>query len=197
MCDATTPAPTAFGSDLQFNNISCPLFIDELNFNDPFAPSLIQTIPVYGGASEANLPCTMFPRFDDASGGLSVSRSGKVVTLLCWSVPAGQVGLGSASFPAASFPRVIARITQDGAVSTTQRLTDAFQGTNQALLSAILDDTISPLRYWVTGSPLTGTGGLRMVAAGSTTTIGIATGGTYRTLVTADGALYVPYSATK
>lgn len=64
-----------------------------------------------------------------------------------------------------------------------------------SLNSVLLEDTLSPQRYYATGSPVIN-GGLRTWTAGARTSTGVHTASTYRTLVTYGGALYAPYFAT-
>ena len=119
--------------------------------------------------SSGNLPCTLFPLFDN-TGSMMPSRSGKALTFSCWEVES-QVGLGVASFPAASYPRVVAQITQDGhgVVDTTEGCTDCYTN-NQVTWSAYLDDTLPTKRFWMSGSAGSTAGGIHTFPSGSTYT---------------------------
>lgn len=90
----------------------------------------MQTIPVPSTALEAGeggKPCTMFASTQNGdallSGALTRSRGGTLASFLCWGIEP-QTGLGSGSFPPAQFPRVVAKIMQDGTIDTTDFCTD-------------------------------------------------------------------------
>lgn len=126
------------------------------------------------------------------SGVLALSRSGAAVTFGCMGIPA-QSGLGSASWPSATFPRIAARITQDGAVDTTARA-QGWDGTNAGPFGAFVDDVSVPNRFFMTGATSVN-GGMRVWTAGNT---GVATGmfpgATLRALFFDGANLYVTYS---
>ena len=146
---------------------------------------VVQTLTLPTVASGTSAACTLFVNTGDPSGSLIRSRSGAVLTLLCWGV-SPQVGAGSGSFLASTTtPRVVARIFPDGSVSTTEWVTDAYTTTigGQQLYSAALDDNLPTPRYWMTGNPLTGgSGGTRTFLAGSRTSSNVNNGGTLRTM---------------
>ena len=178
-------------------NMTCGIVIEEWNFDTPTAPSLLKTIPLPTQAAGDSLPCTLPPNPGDSTGGLTLSRTGQLVSLFCWGV-SPQVGLGSASFPPAQFPRVVVRIGQDN-VPVQHAIQDAYSGTNQALFSAIIDDTVSPPRIYTAGTPLIN-GGIRFstIGPGRRNSTSIASAGTWRSIVTDPSGtyLYAAYKAT-
>lgn len=156
----------------------------------------MQTIEVPWYAVNQNMPCTTFVNMGDTSMALVRSRGGTAITFPCFAVEP-QVGLGSAAYNPADYPRVVARLTQDGVVDTSQGCADCYYGTGTYLFSALLDETITPNRFWMTGNigaGPAGSGGTRTFVRGSRTSTGIVTGGTYRTLATDGRRLYVTYS---
>ena len=201
----TGSAPFFFNNSFSAQwDMLCPLQIEEWNIADPLAPSLLQTISLPVATSGSQRACTLYPSVNDATGSITLSRSGQVASVFCFGTDA-QTGVTSDQLPAVDNPRVIARLTQDGVLDSSENFADAYDapaGSNQGLFSAILDDT-GPRSSWVwvmTGSPLT-TGGTRRMVFGSGVTNSLNSGATNRQLTTdaivgGAGSLYVPYAAS-
>lgn len=91
---------------------------------DPNSPVKLQELPFPVDSSGGGYPCTQFTgtAVGDWTGALTLSRSGKLVTLPCWAVTS-QSSQGTSAFPSSSYPRVVARVYQDGTVDTSQGIT--------------------------------------------------------------------------
>ena len=146
--------------------------------------------------SPYDFACTLPPNTGDVSGGLGRSRSGQQLNIGCFGAPA-QTGLGVASYNARTFPRIVAKITQDGIVNTSAGLSDAWNLTTSTIFSALVDDTVTPAQHYVSGS-LVGVGGIyggiRVFPQNSRTSIALQTGGTFRTFATDRNDLFISYS---
>jgi hypothetical protein len=66
------------------------------------------------------------PVLNDFTGLLTRSRSGRVVSFMCFGIPA-QAGTGPHQLSPARWPRIVARVFQDGTVDTSQGVSGALQ----------------------------------------------------------------------
>ena len=147
---------------LSTTNVTHEISLDEwlIDPSSPSTPTLVQTVTMPTVASGLNFPCTMPAGLasNDASGSMSISKSGAILTTPCFGV-VPQVGLGTASFPASTHPRVVARILPDGTVDTSHRCIDCYSLTGSIVYSALMDDTSATQRYWISGTTVSSAGG--------------------------------------
>ena len=169
-------------------NTTCGIVLEEWNIDNPLAPSLLQTIALPTTTSGSQLPCTLYPRTDDWSGSLTLSRTGRELDILCFSIEP-QVGLGSASFPYALYPRVIGRLTQDGVFDSSFGI-GAYDGTAQGMFNVLIDDVSSPRGYYMTGNPYV-VGGVRYGILGQPNSTVLFPTGTWRNINTDGQYLYL------
>jgi hypothetical protein len=112
--------------------------------------------------SDGSTPCTHFMNTGDHSGSLARSRQGKLVSFACWGGVPAQAGQGTAAFPPSVYLRTIATLNQAGELDLTQGVDDAFGGLQSWIFSTLVDDSVTPNRYYWAGTISTAiNGGLR------------------------------------
>ncbi|MFM1871744.1 MAG: hypothetical protein RL398_1166 [Planctomycetota bacterium] len=135
-----------------------------------------------------------------SEGYLNLSPNGQWLTLAGYDTPPLSPLSATEGSPAATTPRVIARIDRfTGQVDTSTALVDAYDGSATIqgnVRSAITDDGN---RFWLSGTGAAQTAGIRFVAAlGDSTSIQVSAGAPTNTRVvgTFDGQLYMTSAST-
>lgn len=138
-------------------------------FLDEYTPTgtLVQSIPMPTVASGANQPFTNAGSAT-SEGFLNLSGNGFFLTLAGYAAAPGTPAI--VATPSATTPRVIARVDLSGSIDTTTAVTDAYSAGN--IRAAVATDGFS---FWTSGTA-TGTGGIRRVPYGSTTSTGLNAG---------------------
>jgi hypothetical protein len=134
---------------------SAPVFIDEYTTTG----TLVQSVPMPFVNSGSNRKFTMSGT-STQEGFLNLSPDGQYLTFGGYDNIPGVVGISSTT--ATGTNRIVARVTQNGVINTTTRISDGYDG-NSIRSAATVDGTA----FWTGGA---GTGGsTRYVALGTST----------------------------
>ena len=140
---------------------SAPVFIDEYTTTGTF----VQSVPMPFVTNGTNRKFTMSGT-STTEGFLNLSPDGQYLTFGGYDNIPGVTGISSTT--ATSTNRIVARVTQNGSVNTTTRISDGYDG-NSIRSAATVDGTA----FW-TGGAGTG-GGTRYVALGASTSTQVST----------------------
>jgi hypothetical protein len=140
---------------------SAPVFIDEYTTTG----TLVQSIPMPFVTSGSNRKFTMSGT-STTEGFLNLSPDGQYLTFGGYDNIPGLSGISSTT--ATSTNRIVARVTQNGTINTSTRISDGYDG-NSIRSAATVDGTA----FW-TGGAGTG-GGTRYVALGASTSTQVST----------------------
>jgi hypothetical protein len=136
---------------------SAPVFIDEYTTTGTF----VQSVPMPFINNGLNRKFTMSGT-STTEGFLNLSPDGQYLTFGGYDAIPGISGIGSTT--ASSTNRIVARVTQNGSINTTTRISDGYDGASGTIRSAA---TVDGTSFW-TGGAGTG-GGARYVTLGSST----------------------------
>jgi hypothetical protein len=140
---------------------SAPVFIDEYTTTG----TLVQSVPMPFVTSGSNRKFTMSGT-STTEGFLNLSPDGQYLTFGGYDNIPGVSGISSTTATATN--RIVARVTQNGTINTSTRISDGYDG-NSIRSAATVDGTA----FW-TGGAGTG-GGTRYVALGASTSTQVST----------------------
>ena len=140
---------------------SAPVFIDEYTTTG----TLVQSVSMPFVTSGSNRKFTMSGT-STTEGFLNLSPDGQYLTFGGYDNIPGVTGISSTTATATN--RIVARVTQNGVINTTTRISDGYDG-NSIRSAATVDGTA----FW-TGGAGTG-GGTRYVALGASTSTQVST----------------------
>jgi len=147
------------GTTLSTN--SAPVFIDEYTTTG----TLVQSVPMPFVTSGSNRKFTMSGT-STTEGFLNLSPDGQYLTFGGYDNIPGVIGISSST--ATGTNRIVARVTQNGTINTSTRISDGYDG-NSIRSAATVDGSA----FW-TGGAGTG-GGTRYVALGASTSTQVST----------------------
>jgi hypothetical protein len=138
-------------------------------FLDEYTPTgtLVQSIPMPTVASGSNQPFTTSGSAT-SEGFLNLSQNGFFLTLAGYATGPGLASVATTASTAT--PRVIARVDLTAGIDTSTAVSDAYSGGN--IRAAV---AVEGLSFWTSGTS-TGSGGIRHVPYGSTTSTGLNAG---------------------
>lgn len=140
---------------------SAPVFIDEYTTTG----TLVQSVPMPFVTSGSNRKFTMSGT-STTEGFLNLSPDGQYLTFGGYDNIPGVTGISSTT--ATGTNRIVARVTQNGTINTTTRISDGYDGNSIRSVA-----TVDGSAFW-TGGAGTG-GGTRYVALGASTSTQVST----------------------
>ncbi len=138
------------------SSASAPIFLDEYSPTGTF----VKSFPLPFSANGLNRRFTMSGS-STSEGYLNLSPDGQYLTFAGYDALPGIPSITVTS--AATTNRIVARVTQNGTINTTTRISDGYE-TNNIRSAATVDGNA----FWTGGAGSGGTGGTRYMALGNT-----------------------------
>jgi hypothetical protein len=179
------------------SSAATPTFLDEYTPTGTY----VQTIAMPTVASGLNQPFTNAGS-STSEGFLNVSDNGLYLLLAGYTAAPGTLAVPTT--PAATTPRVIARVDLSGSVDTTTTLPDAYNGTPAVPPASSFNGnpraaaSTNGIDIWTSGNGTTGSNGVRYVTFGGNSSVGLNLGapGNTRVVSTYNGNLYTSSAST-
>jgi hypothetical protein len=133
---------------------------------DEYTPAgaLVQSIALPTAPSGTNRQLTL--RGNASSEGfLGVSTDGRYLLLAGYDAPVGTPGTTIEASTAVAIPRVVARVDLAGTVDTSTALVDAYDGSASTQGNVRAVASVDGQSFWLSGTGITATAGIRYVAA--------------------------------
>lgn len=138
------------------SSASAPIFLDEYSPTGTF----VKSFPLPFSANGLNRRFTMSGS-STSEGYLNLSPDGQYLTFAGYDATPGVTSITSTS--AATTNRIVARVSQNGSINTTTRISDGYDANN--IRSAA---TVDGNAFWTGGAGSAGTGGTRYMPLGNT-----------------------------